>query len=42
VHNDLGEPQQALQYYAQALPIRREVGDRAGEAVTRYNMAMIH
>jgi hypothetical protein len=20
----------------------REVGDRAGEAVTRYNMAMIH
>ena len=26
----------------QALPIVREVGDRAGEAVTRYNVAMIH
>jgi tetratricopeptide (TPR) repeat protein len=36
------EPQRALGYYGQALPIMREVGDRAGEAVTRYNMAMIH
>jgi tetratricopeptide (TPR) repeat protein len=34
--------QQALEYYRQALPIRREVGDRAGEAVTRYNIAMMH
>lgn len=25
-----------------ALPVRREVGDRAGEAVTRYNVAMIY
>jgi hypothetical protein len=25
-----------------ALPIMREVGDRAGEAVTHYNVAMIH
>ncbi|HMS15180.1 MAG TPA: hypothetical protein PKD80_18975, partial [Microthrixaceae bacterium] len=27
--------------YNEALPIRREVGDRAGEAVTRYNVAMV-
>ncbi len=38
----LGDRQQALAYYRQALPIRREVGDRAGEAVTLYNIAMIH
>jgi len=38
----LGEPQRALEYYGQSLPITREVGDRAGEAVTRYNVAMIH
>ena len=37
-----GRAQRALEYYGQALPIRREVGDRAGEAVTRYNVAMIH
>jgi tetratricopeptide (TPR) repeat protein len=42
VYRGLGEPQRALEYYGQALPIRREVGDRAGEAVTRYNVAMIH
>jgi hypothetical protein len=38
----LGEPQQALEHYGQALPIQREVGDRTGEAVTRYNVAMIY
>jgi tetratricopeptide (TPR) repeat protein len=37
-----GDRATALEYYGQALPIRREVGDRAGEAVTRYNVAMIH
>ncbi len=37
-----GEPQRALEHYGQVLPILREVGDRAGEAVTRYNVAMIH
>jgi hypothetical protein len=25
-----------------ALPIRREIGDRGGEAITRYNLAMIY
>ena len=42
MYDGLGEPQRALEYYGQALPILREVGDRAGEAVTRYNVAMIH
>jgi tetratricopeptide (TPR) repeat protein len=42
VYDRLGDRQQALTYYRQALPIRREVGDRAGEAVTRYNIALIH
>ena len=37
----VGDLGQALDYYNQALPIQRQVGDRAGEAVTRYNIAMI-
>ncbi|MFE9915893.1 tetratricopeptide repeat protein, partial [Micromonospora sp. NPDC005553] len=36
------ERQRALDYYHEALPIRREVGDRAGEATTRFNIAMVH
>jgi site-specific recombinase XerD len=32
VYDGLGERQQALRYYHQALPIQEEVGDRAGEA----------
>ena len=42
MYRGLGELQRALEYYGQSLPIRREVGDRAGEAATRYNVAMIH
>ncbi|WP_203794800.1 tetratricopeptide repeat protein, partial [Actinoplanes derwentensis] len=42
VYDGLGDRQRALDFYQQALPIRREVGDRAGEATTRYNIAMIH
>ena len=38
----MGDREQALDYYTRALPIREEVGDRAGESVTRYNIAMIH
>ena len=34
----MGQPRQALEYYNQALPIRREVGDRAGEAATLNNI----
>ena len=38
----LGDTGQALTFFNQALPLRRAVGDRAGEAVTRYNIGMIH
>jgi hypothetical protein len=41
-HHRGGDTQVALNYYEQALPIVREVGDRAGEANTRYNIAMVH
>ena len=41
-YNALGQRQTALDYYQQALPIWEEVGDRYGEAITRYNMAMIY
>ena len=42
MYRGLGEPQRALEYYGQSLPILRRVGNRAGEAVTRYNMAMLY
>ncbi|MBO3743868.1 hypothetical protein [Actinoplanes flavus] len=32
----------ALDYFRQAMLITREIGDQAGEAVTRYNIATIH
>ncbi|HEU0077797.1 MAG TPA: tetratricopeptide repeat protein, partial [Longimicrobiaceae bacterium] len=41
VYDNLGQRDKALQYYELALPIRQEVGDRSGEAVTRFNIAMI-
>jgi tetratricopeptide (TPR) repeat protein len=42
VYSDTGQPQKALELYGQALPIRREVGDRAGEAATLNNMASVY
>jgi hypothetical protein len=41
VYSATGEPGKALELYEQALPIRRSVGDRDGEAVTCFNMAMV-
>jgi tetratricopeptide (TPR) repeat protein len=38
----LGQPQRALEHYHQALPIRREVGDRAGEANTLNNIGTVY
>jgi tetratricopeptide (TPR) repeat protein len=38
----LGEKAQALAYYEQALPLSRQVGDRWGESITCYNMAMVY
>ncbi|MEG4275992.1 tetratricopeptide repeat protein [Microcoleus sp. MON1_C1] len=36
--NNFSQPQEALKYFNQALPIRREVGDRAREAATLRNI----
>ncbi len=41
VYSDLGEKQEALKYYNQALPILRSVGDRGVEAITFNNMAFL-
>nr|MDJ0555969.1 CHAT domain-containing protein [Microcoleaceae cyanobacterium MO_207.B10] len=41
VYSDLGEKQTALNYYQQALPIFRQVGDRGGEALSLYNIAWL-
>ena len=40
VYAQRGDGDSALHHYQQALPILRQVGDRAVEAVTRYNIAM--
>ena len=42
MYDGLGERQRALEYYQQALPILREVGDRAGEATTLNNIGAVY
>lgn len=42
VYYSLGQREVALDYYQRALPIVEEVGDRYGQSITRYNMAMIY
>jgi tetratricopeptide (TPR) repeat protein len=42
VHQRMGQAQQALAYYEQALPILRELKDRAGEAATLNNLALVY
>ena len=37
----LGKKEQARDYYEQALPIAREIGDREGEGVTLNNLGML-
>src|SRR5664279_1207986 len=37
-----GDGDTALHYYEQALPLRRAVGDRAGEAATLNNIGSVH
>jgi tetratricopeptide (TPR) repeat protein len=39
VYRAVGRPQEALRLYEQALSLKLEVGDRAGEAATLNNMA---
>jgi tetratricopeptide (TPR) repeat protein len=42
MHDRRGDGQTALSYYEQALPIFREVGDRAGEAKTLNNIGAVY
>jgi len=42
VYSSLGDKQQALGLYNQALPIQRDVGDRAGEATTLNNIGSVY
>jgi len=42
VYSDLGEKQNALDYYNQALPIRRAVGDRRWEAIILDNIGGVY
>ena len=42
LYSALGEKEQALDYYNQALPLRRAVGDRAGEAGTLNNIGGVY
>jgi tetratricopeptide (TPR) repeat protein len=42
MYNVLGDHQQALRYYEQALPLYRQVGDRDGEATTLNNMGAVY
>jgi len=42
VYGGIGRPQEALKLFEEALPIRREVGDRAGEAATLNGLAYLY
>jgi len=42
VYQATGQPGKARELYEQALPILREVGDRAGEAATLSNLALVY
>jgi CHAT domain-containing protein len=42
VYLELGEEQKALDYYNQALPLRRAVADRRGEAQTLNNIGTVY
>ncbi len=42
VYDNLGQKQEALRYYQQALAIRTEVGDRRGEGTTLNNLGAVY
>ncbi|MSR84794.1 MAG: tetratricopeptide repeat protein, partial [Candidatus Latescibacteria bacterium] len=42
VYSALGDKQQALAYYQQALPLFRQVGDPSGEAATLTNLGLVY
>ena len=41
IYDGIGKPKEALNYYQQALPIRREVSDLVGEAMTLDDIASL-
>ena len=41
-YSALGEKARALEYFEQALPLRRQVGNRRGEAVTLNNIGLVY
>ena len=41
-YNDLDQPDQALEYYAQALSIKRKIGNRIGEAIVLNHVGTAH
>jgi CHAT domain-containing protein len=42
VYDNLGQYEQALSYYQQALPIQQEIGDRRNEGVTLNNIGAVY
>ncbi len=42
VSTQLGEKEEALNYYNQALPLFLAVGDRGGEAITLNNIGLVY
>lgn len=42
VYRNLKQPQKALEFYNQALPIYKEVGDISGEAVSLNNIGLVY
>ena len=42
MYDALGDKKKALAFYNQALPLRRDVGDRAGEATTLNNIGLVY
>ena len=42
VYSDIGQPQQALEFYEKALPMWQEVGDRSLEATTLNNIGGVY
>ena len=38
----LGEPQRAIEFFEQALPIMREIGDRSGEGIALGNLGLAY
>ncbi len=42
MYHDLGDKPKALSYYEQALSLRKQVGDRSGEAITFHNIGRVY